>query len=80
MTPAIREGLESLLANIEERRAAVKRRKGELLREEPTWSAAKELMALNLELDHLRLAQDILGDAMTALRQQIKDEDGDEAA
>jgi hypothetical protein len=80
MTPAIREGLEELIAKIDERRALVERWKRELLMGEPTYSAGKCLMALNLELNHLRLAEDILSDAMTALRQQIKDEDGDQAA
>jgi len=80
MTPAIREGLEKLIADIDERRASMQRRKGELLKGEPTWSAGKELIALNQQLDHLRLADDILSDAMTALQQQIKDEDGDRAA
>jgi hypothetical protein len=80
MTPAIKEGLDKLIAAIDERRASMNRRKAELLTGEATWSAGQELIALNLQLDHLRLAEDILSDAMTALEQQIKDEDGDRAA
>lgn len=80
MTPKIKEGLEKLIAAVEEQRASVDRQRRELLMGEPTWSAGKCLIALKEELDHLQLAEDILSDALTAMNQQIKDDDGERAA
>jgi len=67
MTAAIGEGLERLLAAVDKRRAAMERRKRDLLKGEPTWSAGRELIVLNEQLQHLRLAEDVLDDALSAL-------------
>lgn len=81
MTPAIRDGLEKLIAAVDEQRAATERRKRELLQEEPRWSAGKELIALNEQLDHLQLADDVLSDALTVIRKiDPDDDDGERAA
>ena len=77
---AIKEGLEKLIDAVDEQRASTQRRKRELLQEEPTWSAGKELIALNEQLDHLQLADDILSDALSAIREIDPDDDDGEYA
>jgi hypothetical protein len=67
MTPDIADGLEQLIAAIETRRASMERCKRELLKGGPTVAAYHELVALKTQLDHLRLAEDVLSDALSAL-------------
>jgi hypothetical protein len=80
MVQAIKEGLSKLIDDIEELRSSTNQQKANLLKGEATPSAANGLAALNRQLKDLRLAQDILDDALTALRRQIKDHDGEQAA
>jgi len=78
MTPDISEGLEQLIASIDARRASMERYKRELLKGGPTVPAYRELVALKTQLDHLRLAEDVLSDALSALA-RIEDPGGVDA-
>jgi len=79
MTPAIKGGLEKLIAAIDERRALMERWRVEILSGEPTSCGATTLLALKKQLDHLQLAEDVLADALSAV-ERIDPDQGENAA
>jgi hypothetical protein len=66
--------LEALIGQIDEAREVRKRRKANLLKEQPTIAGACELEGINKQIDSLQLAEDILQDAIKEL-EAIEDED-----
>jgi hypothetical protein len=66
--------LEALIGQIDEAREVRKRRKANLLKEQPTIAGACELEGISKQLDSLQLAEDILQDAIKEL-EAIEDED-----
>jgi hypothetical protein len=56
-----------IIATIEEKRALIERRRKCVLAEEPSFSGMSALDGHSMALEHLRLAEDVLSDAVTEL-------------
>ena len=63
----ITEKLNALIADVDQMRTSVGRRKAALLKETPTESGMNELVSLNRSLEGLQLAEDLLSDAVKAI-------------
>jgi hypothetical protein len=66
----IKDKLNEVIADIDELRASVQRRKRALLQGAATDAALSELVSLNASLDDLRLTEDVLSDLVTAIEKR----------